>query len=51
MLSVKNSEKFKDDFASNYYENLRDYYELKTVFLQSNSQFKKRDELLKCLNI
>ena len=43
----KNSEKFKDDFASNYYENLRDYYELKTVFLQSNSQFKKRDELIK----
>lgn len=37
----------KFDYSGSYYESMRDIIELKYLFLQTNRQFKKKDELIK----
>lgn len=43
----KDSERFRYSFISEYFEQLRDHYEIKSDFLQSNMLYKKKDELIK----
>ena len=44
---LKNFKTVKYDFLTDYYDGMRDLYNLKVGFLQANEQFKKKDELIK----